>query len=194
MNGLASNLIGGWQVMWGRPEGMDRLDISLEGFWRSFAAVLLVVPSLLIAIALQRIALAGSGEPLAPLGATILVANAVGLLLDWITFPILFALLARPLGVAAGYVPFIVARNWAAVSVAAIGTFLNAVGALPFAPVTLASALLAMTLGLTLWFSYNIARTALRAPVGLAIPIVVLDFLLSLTIWSLVAPGPQGGA
>jgi hypothetical protein len=194
MNGPGSNLVGGWHVMWGQPKGMDRLDVSLEGFWRSFGAVVFVVPSLVIAILLQRSTLAGSGEPVAQLAPADLSANAVGLLLDWITFPILFALLAKPLGVAAGYVPFIVARNWAAVSVAAIGTLLNAVGALPFAPVALTSALLVMALGLTLWFSYNVARTALRAPIGLAIPIVVLDFLLSFTIWSLVAPLAQGAA
>ena len=41
---LRDNLAGAWQVMLGRPEGLNRLDTSLEGFWRSFAAIVLVVP------------------------------------------------------------------------------------------------------------------------------------------------------
>jgi hypothetical protein len=46
---------------------------------------------------------------------------------------------------------------------------------------------------MTLWFSFNIARIALQAPVGLALPVVILDLLLSLTIWFVVAPVQAGG-
>ena len=179
--------------MWGRPEGLGRLDLSLEGFWRSFGAIGLIIPSVIVALLAQRAAVATTGEPLQPLSAAAVGANAAALLIDWLAFPALFALLAKPLGVATRYVPFIVARNWAAVSVAAIGTALNAVGTLSFMPIALTSALLVMAMAATIWFSFNIARTALAAPAGLAIPIVVIDFLLSLTIWSLVAPAAQSG-
>ena len=43
-NIVRDNLTGAWHLMLGRPEGLNRLDTSLEGFWRSFAAVILLVP------------------------------------------------------------------------------------------------------------------------------------------------------
>ena len=41
---LRDNLAGAWQVMLGRSQGLNRLDISLDGFWRSFAAITLLIP------------------------------------------------------------------------------------------------------------------------------------------------------
>ena len=51
---LRDNLAGAWQVMLGRPDGLDRLDTSLEGFWRSFAAFALVVPFASVSLISER--------------------------------------------------------------------------------------------------------------------------------------------
>jgi hypothetical protein len=139
---LRSNLSGAWEIMTGRPEGLARLDVSVEGFWRSFAAIVLIVPSVLIVMASQRASMAAAGEPLSPVTGAVLGFNALALALDWFTFPFLFGLLAKPLGVAGRYVPFIVARNWAAVLVAAIVGGLNSVSMVAFLPAAFASALL----------------------------------------------------
>ena len=55
------------------------------------------------------------------------------------------------------------------------------VGLFPSAAMSLP--LLAM-LGVSLWFAFTIARTALDAPLATAIGVVVLDFLISLMVWS----------
>src|SRR4051812_12532813 len=107
---LRDNLAGAWHVMLGRPAGLDRLDTSLEGFWRSFAALILVAPFALLALI--------SEEKLTPEAAAALTGGSLAiyclaLLVDWFSFPLVFALLARPFGLGARYVPFIVARNWA---------------------------------------------------------------------------------
>ena len=59
----------------------------------------------------------------------------------------------------------------------------HVVGVVPsqFAPVLLFAAVV-----VALHFSYMIARTALGVPMGLAIPIVILDLLISMTVWALV--------
>ncbi len=59
---------------------------------------------------------------------------------------------------------------------------LHILGVLP--TVVLPYALL-VAIAVSLRFSYVIARTALFVSMQLALPIVILDLLLSLTIWSL---------
>src|SRR5690606_33630053 len=133
---VAQNLAGAWLLMRGRPEGLNRLDLSLEGFWRSFAAIVLVAPAALLAALSQGwfADAAAAGAPPDPNLPLTLLALAV----DWTAFPLLFAVLARPLGLGARYVPFIAARNWAAVIVSAMVAVLHALhlaGVLPSQPV-----------------------------------------------------------
>lgn len=185
---LRSNLLGAWEIMWGRPQGLDRLDLSVEGFWRSFAAILLVVPFVGLAMMTERALVAASGEAPPPFTTSVLGANALALLIDWLAFPLVFALLAKPLGMADRYVPFIVARNWASAPVAAIGASIGAIGLIGTPPPALLFILAVAAISLMLRFSYVVARTALAVAMSSALPIVIFDILLSLTIWSLVAP------
>ena len=89
-----------------------------------------------------------------------------------------------PFGLGSRYVPFIVARNWASVVIAAMVSVvhvLHLVGVLPSAVMPYA---LLVAIAVSLRFSYVIARTTLLVSMALALPIVILDLLLSLTIWS----------
>ena len=121
LNYIADNLAGAWAVMLGRRDGLARLDQSVEGFWRSFAAILLLIPFAVLALLSQRQMMAAVG----PDSASEVPADGFGfemiaLAVDWVMFPIVFAGLARPLGLASRYVPFIVARNWSAVILSAM--------------------------------------------------------------------------
>ena len=181
---IAGNLAGAWQLMLGRPEGLNRLDTSIEGFWRSFAAIVLLAPFAYLSLLSQMALEAAAATEAAPATGGSLGLNAIALLVDWFTFPLIFALLARPFGLASRYVPFIVARNWASVIIAALLAVvhtLHLVGVLPAAamPYVLLGAI-----AVALRFSYLVARITLAASVAMAIPIVVLDLLVSLTIWS----------
>ena len=187
MNGftanLRGNLSGAWAVMRGRANGLTSLDLSLEGFWRSFAAIALVAPFTLLALLSQQRLAEAAGESLAPSG---LGLEAIALIVDWFAFPLVFAVLARPLGLGGRYVPFIVARNWASVIIAALVAVIHAAHILGLVPSQVAPVLLFAAVGVALHFSYMIARTALGVPIGLAIPIVVLDLLISMTVWAVV--------
>jgi hypothetical protein len=186
MNGLAAlrdNLYGAWQIMLGRPTGLAHLDVSLEGFWRSFAAIILVAPFAFLALISEGPLLSGTGETGA-LTASALTLNAIALLVDWFSFPLVFAFLAPPFGLGARYVPFIVARNWASVIIGAMVGLLHALhilGALPSAVMPFA---LIVATAVALRFSYVIVRTTLVVSVAMALPIVILDLLLSLVVWS----------
>ena len=182
---IRANLAGAWAVMRGRPAGLALLDTSVDGFWRSFGAILLILPFAVLTLFSQRKLLQALGDSAAPVGAGFSL-NAAALLADWVAFPLVFALLARPLGLAARYVPFIVARNWAAVLVAAIVALVHAGHVVGLLPSDILPFALLLMIGLALYFSYLIARTALDVTIVVAFPIVLLDLLISLTIWSIV--------
>ena len=190
MNGVRyvlDNLSGAWDVMLGRAEGLNRLDVSLEGFWRSFAAVLLVAPFAVLAFFSQqqiayesRLALDNPDEfEGGSLGAA-MTAFAV----DWFAFPILFAFLAPVLGLGSRYVPFIVTRNWASVIIAAGVAVIHALHVVGLLPSSVAPFVVVIAIAVALRFSYVIARVALAVSMTLALAIVALDFLVSVTIWA----------
>jgi hypothetical protein len=181
---LRENLAGAWQVMLGKPEGLNRLDTSLEGFWRSFAAVILVVPFGLLALYSQAPLVEEVGGTPLQLTGSRLVLEGIALLADWFAFPIVFALVAPPFGLGSRYVPFIVTRNWASVITGAMVGAVHALHLLGVLPTALVPYLILAAIAVALRFYYVIARTALAAPMGMALPIVMLDLLISLTIWS----------
>src|SRR5688572_10138945 len=124
---MRESLAGACLVMLGRPDGLNRLDLSLAGFWRSFAAVILVIPlSFIPEWSMADLMVEEGGVP-PPLGDSLVSASVLSLI-DWFAFPLLFALMARPLGLSSRYVPFVVARNWSAVVLALI----NALAAFPY--------------------------------------------------------------
>jgi hypothetical protein len=186
MNWLAyfrDNLAGAWQVLLGRPEGLNRLDTSMEGFWRSFAVVILIAPFAFLALLSQEPSLSESGIPL-PLTRSAVALYGVALLVDWFTFPLVFAFLAKPLGLGSRYVPFIVARNWAAVIIGPMVAVVHALHLLGVLPSVAMPFAVIIATAVALRFAYVIARTALVVSMAIALPIVVVDFLISLVIWS----------
>jgi hypothetical protein len=180
---VRDNLAGAWQVMLGRREGLDRLDTTLEGFWRSFAAVILVAPLAFLALISER-PLQAETDAVAPLAGDAVATTGVALLVDWFAFPLIFAFLARPFGLGSRYVPFIVARNWASVIISAIVAVFHALHLVSVLPSALMPYVLLVAVAIALRFSYVVTRTALIVTWAMALPIVIFDFLLSLVIWS----------
>jgi len=180
---IGRSLTGAWELFLDRPGAMRLFDFSVDGFWRSFAAVLLVVPSYAFAVLADR-QMAAVIDASAPVQGELafIVESVIGLGVDWIALPVILALLARPLGISSRYTAFVVARNWGAV-----------LGAIPFGVIgllivfglvggELASLLMFAALIVVLRYNYLIARRALDASLGFAIAIVILDFVVSLII------------
>lgn len=181
---VSENLAGAWQVMLGRPEGLNRLDTSIEGFWRSFAAVVLLLPFALVGLVSQGPIAAEGGAPPVPVTGGGLLLSCVALLVDWVSFPAVFALIARPFGLASRYVPFIVTRNWASVIIVAVVGIVHVLHIAGAVPTAVMPYVLLVATVVALRFFYVIARTTLAVSFGMALPIVLLDLLISLTVWS----------
>jgi hypothetical protein len=179
---IARSLSAAWDLFLDRPDAMRGFDLSVDGFWRSFAAVLLVVPSYAFAVLAERQMVAL--DPAAPVqgGLAFVVQNAIGLGIDWVALPLVLAFLARPLGVARHYPEFVVARNWGAVIAAVPFGVIGLLIVLGLLGGELANLLMLASLFIVLRYTYLIARRSLDVGIGFAIGIVVLDFVLSLTI------------
>ena len=181
---IRGNLSGAWAVMLGRPEGLHRLDTSLEGFWRSFAVVVLLLPFVVLALLSQKRLAVAADETPEPFTAGGLSLDFMVVVVDWFAFPLIFALLANVFALGPRYVSFIVARNWASLIIAALMAILHALHVVGVLPSAVMPWVLLAAIGVSLRFAYVIARTALAVGWGMAVPIVVVDLLISLTIWS----------
>ncbi|GAB4525286.1 MAG: hypothetical protein Tsb0019_27290 [Roseibium sp.] len=185
---IRAALDGSWLLLRNRPEGMAFFDQSIQGFWRSFLVILLLVPAFLVSGAAEKrfYFLENLYHPDAFPDEAFWFAQAVGLGIDWVALPLVLAALAVPIGISRRYVPFIVARNWTSLlaSVPYLVTYLLFLLGIISPGVTV---LLSLTcLLVVIWYRYLVTRIALQASISVSIGVVVLDVLLTLVISQLV--------
>lgn len=101
---------GTWRMMTGHPDGIGRLDLSADGFWNSFFAIVVALPALFVGWV--SVANRVGGEAFAGRLSAMLKMAAVDML-AWIVPLVVLAAFARPLGIAHRLVPYVVSSNWA---------------------------------------------------------------------------------
>jgi hypothetical protein len=100
---------GAWQLMAGDRRGLDRLDLSADGFWRSFAALVVALPPTALSwLEFERIERGRAA--VSPVMA--LAAHALADLTAWLLPLLLVGIAARHIGFGKRMVPFVVAVNW----------------------------------------------------------------------------------
>lgn len=113
---IQTSLTGAWQLMMGKADGVRLLDLSADGFWNSFFALVVAAPALIVG----WVGVANEiGDPHAfsgRLGVLIRVALVdVG---TWTLPLVALALVGRYAGIASRFVPYVVASNWASALIA----------------------------------------------------------------------------
>ncbi|KFB10957.1 hypothetical protein [Nitratireductor basaltis] len=106
------SLAGVWRLMTGRADGLKLLDITADGFWNSFRAILLALPPLALGWVSYAGELAATGYGERPALVFRLFLAEMG---AWLLPLVILALLARHIGLAQRFVPYVVASNWASV-------------------------------------------------------------------------------
>lgn len=172
---IARSLQGAWLLAKGDPRGLDLFDLSLEGFWRSFAAALLAAPAYALVL-LEQYAATGWPQHVPGTIAAELVAYVCG----WIAFPIAAIFLTRILQLTQRYVPLVVAGNWS--SALQIGFYTVIVVTSLVLPREMRSVLLLTATIAVLAYQWFVIRTALGTGGGIAFGLVVIDVLLSMTV------------
>jgi hypothetical protein len=180
---ISRSLRGAWRLFLGKPDAMRFFDTSVDGFWRSFSAIILVAPLYGLTALADRYDLLTDANPADDFSSgAFWAAKAVTLALDWVTLPILLAIIADFIGIRRGYTGYVVARNWATVLM--IIPF-AVIGLLDLANIASPSVLVLpslLALIATFRMSYEIARKALDTLPDVSIAFVALDFLVSLAI------------
>ena len=180
---IVQSLTGAFEIFLDRPNAMRHFNVSVTGFWRSFSAIALVAPIYaLSALAERQVALTDALHAAQFDDGLFSLNKILALGIDWITLPLLLALIAGRIGIAGTYPAFIIARNWG--SVLATIPF-GIVGVLFVSGVIDAEAADILSLGMlfvVLRYNYLIARRALEVSIGFAVVLVVADFALSMLI------------
>jgi hypothetical protein len=165
---------GALRLACGDRAGLGAFDASIDGFWRSFRAALVVYPLFLVLVALRVTSAqwetAGVGR--------VLTVETIGFAIAWTAFPLLILQLTRMLGCADRFLRFMVAYNWSQIPQTALITIValdRAAGVFPAAAAQFAE--LTATLAVLL-YEWYIARVALAVTGAQATLIVVLDLVL----------------
>jgi hypothetical protein len=172
---IARSLEGAWALAKGDPRGLDRFDLSLGGFWGSFAAAFVAAPAYALVL-LEQYAVLGWPEHV---WGTV-VAEAIAYGCGWVAFPVAAIYLTRILGLTRRYVPLVVALNWSAALQIALYT--GVVIVTLALPREMRSVLLLTATMAVLTYQWFVIRTALDTSGGIALLLVVIDVLLSMMV------------
>lgn len=185
---IARSTSAAWALFRGDPAGLRQLDVTFDGFWRSFAVILLLLPAIGILIASERLFIL-SQTPMSdetfPAGPFVL-SRLAAVALDWVDYPIVLALLARPLGLTRRYVPLVVALNWSSLVAVVPITIPSLLHVLGLIGPEATSFFGLFALGVVLRYQYMVTRIAIAGPVGFSIGLVALDYVSGLAIRTLV--------
>ena len=109
---IQAGLTGAWRMMLGRTDGLKILDLSADGFWNSFFAMVVALPPLFAmwtSFAVQASpATAEFGHRMSLLLRFALIDFAA-----WVLPLVLLALVAARIGVRDRFVHYVVSTNWA---------------------------------------------------------------------------------
>jgi len=101
-NYIINSLKGAWKIVQFSPKAMDYIDVSSEGFWKSFWAIALIIPVFLFT-------LTSSGNTEVPqpyLSSTIYLITALPLT------AVVMYYFTRFMKISENYIPMIIAYNW----------------------------------------------------------------------------------
>ena len=178
MRELASALFGVWRLLHVDKGGLQYLDDSIAGYWKSFVAALVVLPGFVI---MQLLELAVEPASVGVNWPQVVAIWAIVYVMHWTLFPIATAYITAEIGRSDQYLKFIVAHNWSSVIQIVIVVPAVAIQVLTGPEGIGVFLFLLITIGL-LFFSWFIAKTSLDVPGMIAAGFVVLDVVLSLAL------------
>ncbi len=172
---VARAIYGAWRLMLFDADGMAFFDTSIDGFWRSFFAAVVVAPPYVLFVV---IGLTSAETEVVDPGWTALV-KCGAYLVSWVVFPAAAVFVTRLLGVTARYIPLIVAYNWSNVPPLLI---LLPVEVLAASGSGIGETIGTLALLFILVYEWFVVRIALGVAAFTAVGVVVIDVVLGLII------------
>lgn len=168
------------------PKAWSDFDLTTDGFFRSFAAFALVAPlNILFDLFVLRLAQAraladGKSVLASQYGLGEMLFSTIVLSIEWLIFPLATLYLLRFLNLSHRYSTLVIAHNWGRVITELFNVPAIILFSLGLISHQSAVDLLFITLGLTLYYRFYIAQTALDVGWGLAMAISILELLLAI--------------
>jgi hypothetical protein len=181
-------LFGAYRLAHLDPSGLQHFNATVQGFWRSFLAALIVAPGYAIIIALELVDSSNAAQ-LDWVG--IALVQSVFYALGWVAFPLVMLIVTDRMDRRAEYLRYMVAYNWSAVL--QMGLMLPASALEAMLPGGAGGLIMAVVWAAVTFYQWFIARTALRITGGAAATVVLLDILLSFTIAMVALKVRTGG-
>ena len=184
---IKSSLYGAYRIARLDAGGLAHFNISVEGFWRSFFAAIVVAPAYVLLLLVRNTALQNQLGDSGPMPAEISFApEFITYVIGWITWPLIMLLVARLLGRTENFVPYIIVYNWA--NCIQVGLLL------PVAVLTrgsvfppeIAGIIGVIVTGLVLFYLWFIARMVLGVKGWPAAGVVAIDILLGILTANLI--------
>ena len=111
-----ASLAGAWRLMFGKADGLRLLDLSADGFWNSFFAIVVAAPALIVGWVGIANEIGDPNEFAGRLGMLIRLATVdIG---SWVLPLVALALVAPRVGIGGRFVHYVVASNWASAIIA----------------------------------------------------------------------------
>jgi hypothetical protein len=167
------SLYGVWRLFIRDPRGVDWLDDSIDGYWKSFFCALLILPGYIVWVAL------GSGELYKDAGFLRIVSvEAIAYVIGWVAWPLVMAYIAPAIGKDNRYIRYIVAFNWSAAIQIVLYLLVLFLGVVVRVPPGFAAFFAFFVLIVTLVYHWFILRVALEASPGGAVGLVIGELVL----------------
>ncbi len=190
-----SAMIGAFKLAKRDASGLQYFNQTIEGFWRSFLAILLVAPIELVSDLSGRMSAAeGVGDS----STTSVLSGLPFLLIIWLAFPIAMAFMTRLLGLSHRYVPYIVAYNWCSIPLALLQAPVHLAAASGLLSDVMVGMLYMVLLTAAAYYLWFIAFAGLQTSRLTATGIVIFDILLSYLLlfaflWATLDAGQSSG-
>ncbi|MDM7852192.1 hypothetical protein [Pseudochrobactrum kiredjianiae] len=173
-----------WRTMTGHPEALNDLNTDADGFWRSFYAILIAIPPMLIGWVEIAARLTENTEDSGETALRLINTAKLGAvdMVVWLLPLVIIGFLSRSLGLERRFSTYVVATNWATALFAWVYaplSFLNLL--LPDLSAVFAGIGFGLFL-VTLLLSYRLTRAALQRPHSFAAPFFVSVILGSIML------------
>jgi hypothetical protein len=176
---VARSLRGSWHLMTRGAEALPELDLTRDGFWRSFLAFALMLPATVAILAAVRL-VAGLPNSAGLFAAPTLALSVIAAMaLTILAVPALLIVLRPELAQSPRFTSFVIAWNWAGIVSASLMAVPAAIFAIGWAPPKLAIVQSLFFAAIVLRLRYCVARAVFGPEVrGVALPLVAASLVL----------------
>ena len=173
---VAQALYGAWRLARFDASGLDQFNNTVEGFWRSFYAMLVAAPFYVILVTLRLSSLETTNGPF-----QIFLIEVIAYVIGWFAYPFVMLYVVELLNRRDRYYRYVAAYNWATVLLIVLLTLISAVvdGLMLSLPSAAFLSIVIMLLVLGYW--WFIARVGLDIK-GWAVGVTSLDFCLGVVL------------